>query len=61
MKIDIKGRIKQVADRSGADVRYSLDSSRIKRLGWKPKITFDEGIREVIESYQRRNSNSKIK
>ena len=31
-------------DRSGQDVRYSLDDSRLRALGWAPKRHFDEEI-----------------
>ena len=35
-------------DRIGKDSVYRLDSSKIKKLGWKPKISLDEGIDRVI-------------
>ena len=39
--------------RPGEDTRYSLDSTKIRReLDWKPKVTFDEGIKKTIEWYQ---------
>jgi len=31
-----------VDDRPGQDIRYSVDSSKIRNLGWKPKMTLDE-------------------
>ena len=37
-----------VKDRPGHDFRYSLDSSRIRRLGWKPQVLFRDGIRSTI-------------
>ena len=44
--------IKFVPDRLGHDFRYSMDSSKIRtQLGWKPKINFDEGIKETIHWY----------
>ncbi|MGB2663415.1 MAG: dTDP-glucose 4,6-dehydratase [Candidatus Acidiferrum sp.] len=44
--------IKYVQDRPGHDRRYALDSSRIQReLGWKPQVSFDEGIRRTIDWY----------
>jgi dTDP-glucose 4,6-dehydratase len=37
-------------DRLGQDSRYWLDSSAIKRdLGWEPKISLEEGIKEMVE------------
>ncbi|MCX7983466.1 MAG: dTDP-glucose 4,6-dehydratase [Bacteroidetes bacterium] len=41
-----------VKDRPGHDRRYAIDSSKIrKQLGWKPRYTFEQGIRETIEWY----------
>jgi len=53
-----KNSIEFVEDRPGHDFRYSLDSSKItNELGWRPKISFKEGIRKTIEWYNE-NSNS---
>ena len=42
--------IKFVDDRLGHDLRYAIDSTKLqKELGWKPKYTFSEGIKEVIK------------
>ena len=42
-----------VEDRPGHDRRYALDSAKIQReLGWRPKVSFEEGIRRTIEWYQ---------
>ncbi len=44
--------IEFVEDRPGHDLRYSLDSSKIREeLGWKPKHSFEEGIRETVKWY----------
>ncbi len=43
--------IEFVEDRPGHDIRYSLDSSKIRKLGWKPKHSFKEGIKETVEWY----------
>ena len=44
--------IEFVEDRPGHDLRYSLDSSKIREeLGWKPKHSFKEGIRETVKWY----------
>jgi len=40
-----------VDDRPGHDFRYSLDSSKIRKLGWEPKTSFDEGIGKTINWY----------
>jgi dTDP-glucose 4,6-dehydratase len=44
--------IEKIADRKGQDMRYALDCSKIHQLGWRPRITFEEGIKETIEWYR---------
>jgi len=44
--------IEQVKDRPGHDRRYSIDCSKIKKLGWSPKTTFEDGLRQTVEWYQ---------
>jgi dTDP-glucose 4,6-dehydratase len=43
--------IKYVKDRPGHDRRYSVDISKIKKLGWEPKFDFIEGIKDTIDWY----------
>ena len=44
--------IEFVEDRPGHDVRYSLDSTKIREeLGWRPKHSFNEALRETIKWY----------
>ena len=43
--------IEFVEDRPGHDIRYSLDSSKIRKLGWKPKYSFSDGLKKTIEWY----------
>ena len=44
--------IKYVEDRLGHDRRYAIDSSKIQNeLGWKPSVTFEEGIKITIDWY----------
>lgn len=40
-----------VRDRPGHDRRYSLDSSRLRSVGWAPRISFEEGLRSTIGWY----------
>lgn len=41
-----------VQDRLGHDRRYAIDSSKIqKQLGWSPRYTFEQGIKETIDWY----------
>ena len=42
-----------VEDRPGHDVRYSLDSSKLRsQLGWKPKFTFAKALEATVNWYQ---------
>lgn len=47
-----KKMIKYVSDRLGHDRRYSLDSAKIRTLGWKPILDFNAAIKETIEWYK---------
>jgi len=38
-----------VKDRPGHDFRYSIDSSKLKKLGWSPTIKFKDGIISTID------------
>ncbi|HAX80990.1 MAG TPA: hypothetical protein DCY40_00280 [Actinobacteria bacterium] len=46
--------IERVTDRPGHDLRYAVDSSKIRRLGWKPLHGFDEHLVATIEWYRNR-------
>ena len=37
--------------RKSHDFRYSVDTSKIRNLGWKPKLKFKDGISETIQWY----------
>lgn len=44
--------IRFVQDRPGHDRRYAIDASKIQNeLGWKPKVVFEEGLRETVKWY----------
>jgi len=44
--------IEYVADRLGHDRRYAISNDKItSELGWKPSITFEEGIKITIDWY----------
>ncbi|MBI2627524.1 dTDP-glucose 4,6-dehydratase [Candidatus Nomurabacteria bacterium] len=46
-----------VEDRKGHDMRYAMDHSKItKELGWKPSVSFEEGIKKTIEWYKNNES-----
>ena len=41
-----------VKDRPGHDLRYAIDATKInKELGWKPTVTFEEGLSKTIDWY----------
>ena len=41
-----------VEDRLGHDRRYSLDSTKTRKLGWKPQFSFEEALKETVEWYK---------
>ncbi|WP_375240027.1 dTDP-glucose 4,6-dehydratase [Aurantibacter sp.] len=44
--------ITYVTDRPGHDLRYAIDATKInKELGWKPSVTFEEGLSKTIDWY----------
>ncbi len=44
--------ITYVKDRPGHDRRYAIDATKInKELGWKPTVTFEEGLSQTIDWY----------
>jgi dTDP-glucose 4,6-dehydratase len=41
-----------VKDRAGHDLRYAINSSKLQReLGWKPSLTFEEGLEKTVDWY----------
>lgn len=44
--------ITYVQDRAGHDLRYAIDSSKLaSQLGWKPSVTFEQGIELTVDWY----------
>jgi dTDP-glucose 4,6-dehydratase len=44
--------ISYVTDRAGHDLRYAIDSSKLKgELGWEPSLQFEEGIEKTVQWY----------
>jgi len=44
--------ITYVTDRAGHDLRYAIDSSKLqKELGWRPSVTFEQGLGMTVEWY----------
>jgi dTDP-glucose 4,6-dehydratase len=46
-----KRLIKFVKDRPGHDSRYSLDSTKIRKLGWRPKHSFQTALKQTVDWY----------
>jgi dTDP-glucose 4,6-dehydratase len=45
-------QITYIKDRAGHDRRYAIDASKLEQeLGWKPSITFEEGLDHTIQWY----------
>jgi len=47
--------IEYVPDRPGHDLRYAVDSSKIRSLGWAPAHTLEERLADTIEWYRARD------
>ncbi|MBN2329099.1 MAG: dTDP-glucose 4,6-dehydratase [Candidatus Omnitrophica bacterium] len=45
--------ITYVDDRPGHDVRYSIDSGKVKSLGWQPQISLEEGLSKTVAWYKK--------
>lgn len=44
--------IEYIKDRPAHDLRYALDFSKIKKLGWQPEYDFEQAIKETIRWYR---------
>ena len=56
-KLGKKVKLLFVKDRPGHDIRYALNSNKIKKkLGWSPKINFREGIERTFDWYFKNKS-----
>jgi dTDP-glucose 4,6-dehydratase len=43
--------VRSVPDRPGHDRRYALDGRKIRALGWRPRVAFEDGIRRTVRWY----------
>ena len=43
--------IEYVEDRKGHDFRYSLDGSKLEKIGWLPKYDFDTSLKQTVKWY----------
>ena len=47
-----KSLLEFVKDRAGHDLRYAIDATHLEQtLGWKPSITFEEGLKRTVQWY----------
>ena len=44
--------IKRVHDRPGHDLRYSLDTGKLRSLGWEPVVAFETGLKDTVRWYR---------
>lgn len=49
--LDKKIDIDFTTDRKGHDFRYSVDCSKINKLGWEPQFTFEDGLKKCVQWY----------
>lgn len=50
--VDIKSYLDLSYSRAGQDVRYALDDSKLRSLGWEPKAIFDKELLSIVEYYK---------
>jgi dTDP-glucose 4,6-dehydratase len=43
--------IRHVADRPGHDRRYAMDGARLRGLGWRNRVPFEQGLRTTVDWY----------
>ncbi len=61
MKLGKKVKILFVKDRPGHDIRYALNSNKIKKiLGWFPKTNFKQGLKLTFDWYLKNKSYYKL-
>jgi dTDP-glucose 4,6-dehydratase len=48
--------VEHVTDRPGHDRRYAVSAAKLRALGWRPRMPFDEGIAQTIDWYRANES-----
>ena len=48
--------IQPVADRPGHDRRYSLDTTKLRGMGWRPQMRFEDGLADTVTWYRNHES-----
>jgi dTDP-glucose 4,6-dehydratase len=46
-------RLDLTVSRPGQDVRYAIDDSKLKALGWEPKANFNKELIKIVEYYRK--------
>ena len=46
-----EGLITHVEDRLGHDVRYSLDTTKLRSMGWAPEVDLEQGLQQTVQWY----------
>jgi dTDP-glucose 4,6-dehydratase len=52
----MRTHVTHVDDRPGHDRRYALDASKLRALGWQPRVAFRDGIADTIAWYRENES-----
>ncbi|HEX3000208.1 MAG TPA: dTDP-glucose 4,6-dehydratase [Armatimonadota bacterium] len=54
--LDLLGKprslVQHIADRPGHDMRYALDTSRLRALGWQPRYSFMDALEKTVSWYR---------
>jgi len=50
--LDLFGQLDLSYSRIGQDIRYALNDSKLRDIGWEPKKIFDEELPEIVEYYK---------
>ncbi|MEW9553861.1 dTDP-glucose 4,6-dehydratase [Nonomuraea sp. NPDC050783] len=48
--------VEHVEDRKGHDRRYSLDDRKLRALGYRPRVPFEQGLKETVRWYDENRS-----
>ena len=51
-RFDLSDYVDLSYSRVGQDVRYALNDDKLRNLGWKPKVKFDDVISSIIKYYK---------
>ncbi|MCM8774812.1 MAG: dTDP-glucose 4,6-dehydratase [Candidatus Omnitrophica bacterium] len=51
-----ESKIRYVSDRPGHDFRYSVETSKVRKLGFKPSVSFEEGLERTVNWYRQNRS-----